>query len=368
MSVERIRVPIPHVAHVVPRGARKPRPVCFRTEAVVGVRTAAASQLEVAVVTGGEPGRNRRREYLGHDGALWLVCADDVGRPVDGRAILDAISAGISFFAMMPNPFLQVGTDLRSADFAEARPIDDMALRRIEADDREERLARAARVADDFLLVDDGRILRRSVGPFWICGEGIRPFVASPEWTLPTGPYTYFGITRDMEVREFATTEWGVDLSNDFVEIREPAYIPDLDGVVAARKVANFQVIHWLTGLSGGGAVDEGVLGTLRAAGRLYGREHAELAKGLRDYPTCPGAPPAAPEEMVAAVEGIRTFFGGGFEGRNSAHRDAYEIVRKLFEKSCAADLVRWDVYERDRLPVAEVAPDLPPADLGFRP
>lgn len=67
MTVERIRVPIPYVAHVVPRGARKPRPVCFRTEAVVGVRTAAASQLDVAVVTGGELGGNRRREYLGYD-------------------------------------------------------------------------------------------------------------------------------------------------------------------------------------------------------------------------------------------------------------------------------------------------------------
>jgi hypothetical protein len=368
VTVERIRVPIPYVAHVVPRGARKPRQVCFRTEAVVGVRTAAASQLDVAVVTGGERGGNRRREYLGYEGGLWLACVDGSDRPVDGRVILGAISDGISYFARMPNPFLQVGPDVRLPDFGAACPIDDMALRRIEADDREERLARAARVADDFLLVDDGRILRRSVGPFWMCGAGIRPFIVSPEWELPTGPHAHFGITRDAEVREFGMAEWGVDLSDDFHEIREPAFIPDLDGIVAARTIANFQVIQWLTQLSGGGTADGSVSETLKAAGRLYGRDHAELAKGLSSYPTCPGALPATPEEMVAAVEGIRTFFDGGFEHRNSAHRGAYDTIRRLFEKSYAAALIRWDVYERDRLAVAEVAPDLPPPDLGLRP
>lgn len=305
---------------------------------------------------------------VGPVGGLWLACVDGSDRPVDSQVILGAIADGISSFAMIPNPFLQVGTDLRSSDFAEARPIDDMALRRIEADDREDRLARAARVADDFLLVDDGRILRRSVGPFWMCGACIRPFIVSPEWELPTRPHAHFGITRAAEVREFGMAEWGVDLSDDFHEIREPAFIPDLDGIVAARAIANFQVIQWLTQLSGGGTADGSVSETLKAAGRLYGRDHAELAKGLSSYPACPGATPATPEEMVAAVEGVRTFFDGGFEHRNSAHRGAYETIRRLFEKSYAAALVRWDVYERDRLAVAEVAPDLPPPELGLRP
>jgi hypothetical protein len=363
VSVERLRVPIPHVAGVIPRGARNPRSICFRTEAVVDVRTVAASELEIAVVTGGEPGGNRRREYLGHDGALWLPCVAGSGAPVAGATILGAITEGVSFFAGMQNPFLQVGPDLRIRDFAQARPIEAMALRQIVQDDREDRIARAARVADDFLLVDDGRILRRSVGPFWRCGEGVRPFIASPEWELPTMDATYFAITRDMEVAEFAASEWGMDVSGDFLEIREPGFVPDHDGQVAARAVVNFQVMQWVTQLSGGpSADDEDVLATLRAAGKLYGRDHAVLSKGLRDYATCPGKPPVAAEDLVTAVEGVRAFFGGGFEHRNSAHRDAFEIVRKLFEKSYGPALGRWDVYERDRLNVAEVAPDLPPA------
>ncbi|MDE4914057.1 hypothetical protein PQI07_25635 [Methylobacterium sp. 092160098-2] len=368
MSIERIRVPIPHVAHVVPRGARNPRPICFRTETVVGIRTAAASDLVIAVVTGGETGGNRRREYLGYDGALWLPCVAGSGMPVDGATILGAIGEGVTFFAGMQNPFLLVGPDLRIRDLAQARSIDSMALRQIVEDDREDRIARAARVADDFLLVDDGRILRRSVGPFWRCGEGINPFIASPEWELPTMNATYFAITRDLEVAEFAASEWGMNISGDFLELREPGFVPDHDGQVAARAIVSFQVIQWLTQLSGGpSADDEDVLATLRAAGKLYGRDHSVLSKGLRDYQTCPGKPPVAAEDLVTAVEGVRAFFGGGFKHRNSAHRDAFEIVRNLFEKSYGPALGRWDVYERERLDVAEAAPDLPPADLGLR-
>jgi hypothetical protein len=367
MSVERILAAVPYVGTVVPRGARKPRDVCFRAEAALEVRTAAASDLEIAVRTGGEPdGMNRRREYIGYDRALWLPVLDDLGRPMTATAALGAIAAGGPRLGAQPNPFGRIGRTLRVADFEAAAPLEEMPLRRLDTEDRVDVLARAARVAADLLLVDDGRILRRSVGPFWKMAENVAPYVVNPEFSLPTTGGILFGVLREDDAAEFADAEWGLAVSNDFLEIGDRRFIEDRDALIAARAIANFRTMQGMAQIAKARpSLDPLLSPVLEAAGRLYGRDHAELSRGLLEYPACPGMPELAPSEIVEAAEGMRAFFENPLETRNDDVRKAFMLLRKQFETSVGPAVRRWDVHERDRLGVADEAPEIMPASPG---
>lgn len=367
MSVERILAAVPYVGTVVPRGARKPRDVCFRTEAALEVRTAAASDLEIAVSTGSEPGNlNRRREYIGYDRALWLPVQDDLGRPMAAAAALGAIAAGWQRLGSHPNPFGRIGRTLRNREFEDAASIEEMSLRRLDAEDRSDVLARAARVAADLLLVDDGRILRRSVGPLWRMAENVAPYIVSPEFSLPTTGGIFFGILRQDDAAEFADAEWGAAVSDDFLEIGDRRFIEDRDALLAARAIANFRTMQGMAQIAKARpSLDPLLSPVLEAAGRLYGRDHVELSRGLLEYPSCPGMPELAPAEIVEAAEGMRAFFENPLDTRNDDVRKAFMLLRKQFESFVGPAVRRWDVHERDRLGVVDEAPEIMPAAPG---
>lgn len=367
MSVERIRVAVPYVGTVVPRGARNARDVCFRTEAALEVRAVAASDLEIAVRTGGEPGGfNRRREYIGYDRALWLPVQDDLGRPMAADVALGALAAGAQRLGNHPNPFARIGRTMRAGEFAEAADIEEMPLRRLEVEDRIDVLARAARVAGDLMIVDDGRILRRSVGPYWKCAENVRPFIATPEFTLPTTSGIFFGVLRGDDAAEFAEAEWGMAPSDDFLEIGDRSFIEDRDALLAARAIANFRTMQGVAQIAKARpSLEEVLVPVVEAAGKLYGRDHAELTRGLLEYPACPGMPELAPEEIVTAAEGMRAFFENALETRNADVRKAFMLLRKQFETFVAPAVRRWDVHERDRLGVADDVPEIMPVVPG---
>lgn len=367
MSVERILAAVPYVGTVVPRGGRKPRDVCFRTEAALEVRTAAASDLEIAVRTGGEPDRmNRRREYIGYDRALWLPVLDDLGRPMTATAALGAIAAGGPRLGAQPNPFGCIGRTLRAAEFEEAGPLEEMPLRRLDYEDRVDVLARAARVADDLLLVDDGSILRRSVGPFWKMAENVAPYIVNPEFSLQSTGDILFGVLREDDAAEFADAEWGLTVSNDFLEIGDRRFIEDRDALIAARAIANFRTMQGMAQIAKARpSLDPLLAPVLEAAGKLYGRDHGELTRGLLEYPACPGMPDLAPAEIVEAAEGMRAFFENPLETRNDDVRKAFMLLRKQFESFVGPAVRRWDVHERDRLGIADDAPEIMPAGLG---
>lgn len=366
MSHRRVSVPLPHVANAIPRGARKPREICFRTEATVEIRFASPSELGLAVVVGDELsiGGNSRR-YIGFDGALWLPVEVEVGRPIGHAEAIDAITTGSRKVGRMQNPFLEIGQTSEAAFFHQSHSIEEMALRTVLADDRDDRIARATRVASDLLLIEGDRVLRRSVGPFWRTGSNVRPFPVHPEFDLPGSEAVYFGIARHREALEFAEMEWGVGQAPDRVEIRMPECVPDHDALVAARAVAaNFDAIQAMNEIAKRMPDEAGLLDTLQAAGSLYGRRFTELARGLRGYRACPGMPPVAPTQVVAATERVRDFFGAPLDAPDPKVREYHARSRELFERSVGMHIGRFDVCERDRLPVVKEAPDLD----AFRP
>lgn len=369
MSVRRLAIPIPYVAEVIPRGARNVRGICFRTEVAVEIRTVSASELGLAVVVGDERsiGGSGRR-YVGFEGALWLPVETEVGHPIGHEAALEAIANGSRAIGSMPNPFLRVGRTMQAAAFRDARAIEEMPLRSVAADDRNDRIARAARVASDLLLVEGDRVLRRSVGPFWRTGRNVRPFPVHPGFDLPGLGAVYFGIGRHEEALDFASTEWGVGQAPDKVEIRMPECVPDHDALLAARAVANADAIQAMSRIAAQMPGETGLRNTLEAAGSLYGRDFAELARGVRGDPGCPGMPPAAPEQLVAAAEGVRDFFGSSLDVGSANVREFHSLSRDLFEQSAGAHVRRFDVYERERLHVADTVPDLDAALPEMRP
>lgn len=378
MNARRFTVPLVYVADVVPRGARNPREACFRTETAVEIRTVSASELDVAIdVSGDHLDPRSWRRYIGFEGSLWLPVELGVGVPMQQDAAIEAVVSGARSLGNKPNPFLQIGRGLRAERFQAARPIEEMPLRRIQETDLDDRLARAARVAADLLLVDGDRLLRRSPGPFWRCGRGVRPFIVHPYFDLGAaaggdvqiGGAVYFGIARFEEVLEFAADEWELDASPDRCEILMPDCVPDQDVLVAARAVANFNAIQWMHMVAGsrpGSVVD--VPSTLEAAGALYGRDPGELSRGIRFFPTCPGMQAPTPEGIVAAVDGIRDFFAAPVETEIAAVRAVHEANRKLFEESVGHHLRRFELYERGRARIDEVPPDLEPVLPETRP
>ncbi|GJD90694.1 hypothetical protein BHAOGJBA_4236 [Methylobacterium hispanicum] len=368
MSRERLTIPLVYVGDVVPRGARNPREACFRIETAVEIRTVSASDLAVAIdVLGQQSEPGLRQRYIGFEGSLWLPVEASVGVPLEQAQAIDSITSGACNLGNKPNPFLRIGRALRAESFPDARPIEEMPIRQVRETDLDDRLARASRVAADLLLVEGNRVLRRSPGPFWRCGPNARPFLVHPGFDLPgrspdlvAGGAAYFGISRFEEMREFAAEEWGTSPAPDSCEILMHECVPDQDALVAARAVANFNAIQWMHMVAGsqpGAAAD--IPSTFRAAGALYGRNSDELSRGIGTYPACPGMQTPPPGEIIAAAEGMRDFFAAPIETDKAAVRAVHEANRKLFEQSAAPHLRRFDLYERGRLLVDDIAPDL---------
>ena len=66
------------------------------------------------------------------------------------------------------------------------------------------------------------------------------------------------------------------------------------------------------------------------------------------------------PEDVVGVVDATRTFFARHMEGASDKlSQGPGSTYRERFERRMAVTLARFDAYERHRLPIDEIPPDL---------
>lgn len=365
-STVRVRIAVPFRASVVPRGARMPREIVYAADAAADIRVAAAEDVPLAIrvdLPDGPRQRAARVDYFGHDGDLWLPLhirnmGDSCLTP--DRA-MRAMAAGTSHLGNDENPFLQVGCrEVPAEAFADAIAIEDALLRTVATDDRAACTARAARVARDILFTEDGRVYRRSPGPFHCMGlQG--PFTVVTRFAPPPSysAHCLFAPGRLGEAIEFglrtlrrceappADVDPGMQILHDgFVRDRDPLFV--------ARAIAP-QKLGGTFGLAEIGLDADGKAVAARAiaaVAELHGIEVADLPRKYYDREVQPaGVPVPSNERVVEAVELIRMF------DREYARR---RIHGDVVENNPA--IVRWDEFEAPRLGLEPPAPDLFPA------
>lgn len=365
-DVRRIRLRVPFSASVLMRGAKRARDVVCLAETAVDLPVVRPQDLTTAVVAiTADGGGDAETRYAGHAGDLWLPLLAD-GRPVSvEQALVGLASGNPTLAAGLGNPFHEAG--LRPYDAAQAAyaaPLEEMVIRRVETEDREAVLARAAHLADDFLLCTDGTIWRRSTGPFLLARPDGPVAVVASRHDLPAGPGTHFGARRLAEAIEFAAMEYGVraDGIDGAVQILDADHIPDHDPLVAARAAADSEVGSWirLTMLLAPHEQVEVGQAALKAAAAIHGLPVAVFGQRHGGFRTPLGIPAPGPEVLVSAVDAVRGFFADiststGSEGRKGSNL----MWREHYESRKGAACRRFDVHERERLPSVEVAPDL---------
>ncbi|MDE4914053.1 hypothetical protein PQI07_25615 [Methylobacterium sp. 092160098-2] len=370
MNTHRLSIRVPYTAMVVPHGARVVRPMVFRTDVPVDLRVVPAGDLPVAVscrdMVPLYQNDSDRLDYVGNDGRLWLPIFDD--EEWDGilrvETALDQLARGHGTLGWNANPFAAVGAKpVRPQKFAAAVPIEDVVLRAHEGDDRNEVAAAVGRLANDLILCEDGRVLRASPGPFWVERNGSCIDLMATGARLPDEHSHPFGVGRLETAAEFLKVEfpkrpWEV---RGRAVIEDPGCLPDLDGLLTARSIVRQT---W-------GRSMQGVLDLVPPEARACGEKAIAAAAVLHAMtpgtfvgeargPAREGAPPATPEQIVAAVDEVRSFLEDHvFPDPSPRLKPAVDVWRRLYEQQSEPAIRRWDVYERDRLPVAERAPDL---------
>lgn len=365
-DIRRIRLRVPFSASVFVRGAKRARDVVCLVETAADLPVLRPEDLPTAVIATAVDGEGFvETRYAGFRGDLWLPMSTG-GAPVGAEQALAGLASGHSTLAAgLVNPFH--GAGLRpygSAQAACAVPLEELVVRRVETDDRDAVLARAARLADDLLLCTDGTIWRRSVGPFLHARPDGPVAVVAGGHDLPAGSGAHFGARRLAEALDFAAAEHGVaaDGIAGAVEILDADHIPDHDALVAARAAADIEAGGWIRLamlLAPRGQVEAGHA-ALVAAAAIHGLPVHAFGQRQGGFRLPQGTPDPGPEALVAAVDAVRGFFAdvstsSGSEGRRGSNL----MWREHFETRKGAACRRFDVYERDRLPSVEAAPDL---------
>lgn len=365
-STVRVRIPVPFRANVVPRGARLPREVLYAADTAADIRVAATGDVPLAIrvdLPEGPRQRQRRVDYFGYDGDLWLALQI---RNMDGFCLtpdraMRSMAAGTSHFGDDENPFLAVGCRETTAEaFAEATAIEDALLRTVETDDRPACLARAARVAQDILFTEDGRVYRRSPGPFLCMGRDgpfavVTRFAPPPSYTA----HALFAPGRLQEAVDFglrtlpgcAVPADGIDPG---IEVFQDGFVRDRDALYVARAIAP-QKLNCTFGLAAVGLDDVGKAAAARAiaaVAELHGIETDDLPSKYYDREVHPaGVSIPSIERIVEAVDLVRRFDLDHARGR---------IVGDVVENNPA--ILRWDEFEAPRLGLEVPAPDLHPS------
>lgn len=371
MRTERVSIAVPYRANVVPRGARGLREVVYRATLPIDLPVVAAGDLPVAVSCRDVPARyvtdRPTCDYFGWQGGLWLPLHDydDPHLLLRAEKALRRLADGAAEFEDgETNPFAHVGPrPVSTAAFLQARPVEDVLLREHVGDDRDTCLAHAARLGSDLLLCEDGRVLRRSCGPFFATFDGKTIDLVASRHEPPGGAHHPFGPARLPEAVEcFAMLAPGRPaLVRGAVEIHDPACVPDLDALTTARGVA---ARYWARIF---GLVSEGADAAHRiaaeaaiaAAARLRGLDPQYFVDHERS-PTPEGIEPPGPQEILDAVELMRGFAEDRmFAADTPVSPATLDSFRGLWEQTVQPHLTRWHVFERDRLPVSEAAPDL---------
>lgn len=384
MRSARVEISVPYRALVVPRGARTAREVVYRAPLVVDVPLVAPGDLAVAASCTDIPARYTndmpRLDYLGHDASdgLWLPMND-----YDDPELLLRVETAMHRLAVgteeledgEPNPFALVGPrPISKMDFLRAKSIDDVFLREHVEDERQTCLAAASALASDLMFCDDGRVFRRSPGPFYGSFEGKTVDLVAARFSLPKGLQHPFGAARLAEAVEcfamLVPDRRPVTRGN--VEIRHPELMPDLDALLTARLATPRYWAKMFRTAVEGEAVGHVVAAeaAIAAGARIRGLDPHFHASGSSDVDaSAAGIRPPGAQELVDAVELNRAFAENHlFAAATPASAAVVTAVRDLWRQTVEPQLTRWDVFERDRLPVIEVAPDLDAPGFGAAP
>jgi hypothetical protein len=384
MRSARVELSVPYRAVVVPRGARVAREVVYRASLVVDVPVVARADLSVAASCTDIPARYTndvpRCEYLGHDEAdgLWLPMADydDPDLVLRVETAMRRLAVGSEELEDgEPNPFALVGhRPISKMNFLRARSIDDVILREHVEDDRTASLASAAALASDLMFCDDGRVLRRSPGPFYGSFEGRTVDLVATRFSLPKGLQHPFGAARLAEAVEcFAMmVPDRRPETRGTVEIHRPEQMPDLDALLTARLATPRYWAKMFRAAVEGEAVEHRVAAeaAIAAGARIRGLDPDFHASGSSDVdPSAAGFALPGARDLVDAVELSRAFAENHlFSAASPVSAAVLTSLRDLWSQTMEPQLTRWDVFERDRLPVAEAAPELEAPGFGAAP
>lgn len=380
MRTERVSIAVPYRANVVPRGARSPREVVYRTTLPVDLPVVAPGDLPVAVICRNIPARYVTDrpicEYLGWGGSLWLPMHDHDDPDLllrTGTALRRLEDGSEDLEDGETNPFAHVGPRPVSMDaFLRARPIEDVLVKEHLADDRQTSLAHAARLASDLLLCGDGRVLRRSCGPFFASFDDRTIDLAASRFAPPGGAHHPFGPGRLAEAVEcFSMLAPGRTAKvRGEVAIHDPACVPDLDALATARGVSARYWARIFDVVSDGADTDHRVAAeaAIAAAAKLRGFDRHYFVD-RECSPTPQGMEMPGPQEILDAVETMRGFAEDHmFAADSPASPATLGSLRHLWERTVQPMLARWDVFERDRLPIADTPPELGLPTIGAAP
>lgn len=384
MRSARIEISVPYRALVVPRGARTAREVVYRAPLVVDVPVVAPGDLSVAASCTDIPARYTndvpRLDYLGHDASdgLWLPMND-----YDDPDLMLRVETAMRRLAIgseeledgEPNPFALVGQrPISKRDFLRAKSIDEVLLREHVGDERQTCLAAASALASDLMFCDDGRVLRRSPGPFYGSFEGRTVDLVATRFSLPKGLQHPFGAARLAEAVEcFAMMVPNRrPATYGSVDIHRPELMPDLDALLTARLATPRYWAKMFRVAVEGEAVEHRAAAeaAVAAGARIRGLDPDFHASGSTDVdPNAAGFALPGAVELVDAVELSRAFAENHlFAADSPASAPVLSSLHELWRQTIEPQLTRWDVFERDRLPVAEVAPELDAPGFGAAP
>lgn len=369
MRTERISIAVPYRIMATPKGARVAREIVCRAHMPADLRMARTEEMVPAVVAcSWDYKPEATRTYHSFDGALWLPMSDtshDDGYLTVDRAVAQ-LAGGDRYVGTTANPFARTGaTRVFYDDLAKSKRIEDLQLRKIDGDDGADVLANAARLADDLLLCEDGRCYRRSVGPHvQVFGDkGMRVFASICE-TPHTASHQYFSAGRLEEAAEYGAARWAgfePSIEGD-LEILDRSHLPDVDALAVATVVADPGYAHWIVEAAQGRdaevvfAADD----VVRRIGRMHGVEPDVLLADFEQVEWPLGSIPATPEDIIGVVDATRSFFARHMEGYADKHSQGPgSSYRERFERRMAVTLARFDAYERHRLPIDEIPPDL---------
>jgi hypothetical protein len=376
VKTHRLTIDVPYVARVVPKGARNPRHVLYREQVALDLRIVSAADLPVAARAKDLPGAGPREvTWHGNDGDLWLplrVGADAGDLPAEQA--FAALGSGASTLGFHRNPFLQTGQEPVYADrFSKAEPYDPKKVRQFLHDERERTLANVSRLAADFLLCGDGRILRRSTGPWWQVTSTTGIVLKNGGFDLPASRvFQVFGGLRLEDARRFREIRYpeGAAQTSGSLEILDPASFPDLDARETALLIADPVYAGWFrdSGRELGGEADVAARLLVRRMAELRGCDEEAFLQDRTGMPWPQGVEPPPVEELAAVVAGMRAYFDlfmGAYRKGNPLVE--HRTCRQRFDQAMGGCLARWDLFEAPRMPDPEAVPDLP-APEGPRP
>lgn len=364
---DRIRIAIPayYRASVVPRGARLPRPRAFRTTVPVDIAVARSADLAVAA-RASSPKLGGTYEYFSHGSRLYVPVRAGWAPgspPLPAETGLANIAAGLDLHpgSSLPNPFAHVGPRwVMGPDREQARPIDDMVLRSVVRDEREAVTAEIHRLAADFLVDDEGRLLRASPGPHWasfnVWSIEPNPCLYDP----PVGQPTMFHSSRKDEAYDHLVRHRskGSHSAIGTIDVLDGSVLPDRDAVHVVYGLYRRDLFDLVNGanLSRDPGLARLAAPVVAAFEQLWGWPWTIIADPRFRWVVPHGIRTPDAERLAVCVEDLRYLVAEASGRMEGNELDAWRGgPAPLWRES----LLRWDAFELPRLLPEDPAPDL---------